>query len=101
MPYWITEYGGTRRDPDGVGINSEPAIARTQISSGSSAASSTLVFAAGTRTFTVSGDVASFFTVGSSTAVVQPSSLATRIPANVMMTYNRGLGANRLIGYST
>jgi hypothetical protein len=101
MPYWITEYAGTRRDPDGVGIMSEPAIARTQVSSGSSAASSTVVFQTGTKAFTLSGDIAAFFTVGSSTIAVSPSSLATRVPANVMMSYNRGLGANRLIGYST
>ena len=101
MPIWLTEYAGTRRDPDGVGIMSEPRIAVTQISSGSSAAASTVVFQTGTKAFTLSGDLAAFFSVGSSTAVVQPSSLATRVPANIMMSYNRGLGANRLIGYST
>lgn len=101
MPIWVTEYAGMMRDPQGNGIPSEPALVTTQYSSGSSAASSTITFAAGTNVFVVSGDVAAFFTVGSSTAVVASSSQAQRIPANVPTIRARGLGAYKLVGYST
>lgn len=107
MPIWVTEYAGFVKDGSNVlHTGSLPALRVTQYSSGSSAAASTITFLPGTGCFSISGDIAGYFVVGSSTVGVPGSTAATRVPPNASLTpFGRQVlpnnAASTLYGYST
>jgi hypothetical protein len=104
MSLYVTEFDGwgAIRGRE-VEMPAEPAIRNSVMSSGSSAAATSLAFSSGTFVVRLTCDVASYCLFGSSTASTgtQTSTMCERIAPNAAAEYRSVLPYSTLIAFST
>jgi hypothetical protein len=106
MTLTVTEYAGAGFVASGIRNNDlpqEPALANTPLSSGSSAASSTLSFQAGTRLVRLAANVNSYamFLSSSAGSSLATSTAALLIPSGQISFHAVPNPPGRLIAFST